>query len=70
MFAKRPVIRDTGLFARSSDLGGGNTQGNKATKGLLLERTLHPGVYRRGSEYVVVYRHGKRQHKESAETHA
>jgi integrase len=39
-------------------------------KGVLLERTLHPGVYRRGSKYVAVYRRGGRQFKESANTFA
>jgi Phage integrase SAM-like domain len=31
-----------------------------------LTRTSHPGVYRRGSRYVAVYRSGGRQHKEAA----
>jgi integrase len=48
----------------------GNSVGNKATHGVLLERTTHPGVYRRGAQYVAVYRHGGRQHKESAATFA
>jgi integrase len=33
-----------------------------------MQRTCHPGVYRRGRRYVVVYRHAGRQHKESALT--
>src|SRR4051794_30091112 len=28
-----------------------------------LEKTRHPGIYRRGSRYVVVWRHRGRQHK-------
>jgi integrase len=35
-----------------------------------LLRTLHPGVYRRGSRYVVVYRSDGRQHKETTSTFA
>jgi Phage integrase family len=42
--------------------------GNKATHGVLLKRTAHPGVYRRGAQYVAVYRHRGRQHKETATT--
>lgn len=38
--------------------------------GVLLERTAHPGVYRRGSGYVAIYRLDGRQHKESAATFA
>ena len=34
---------------------------------LPLEPTDVPGVYRRGSKFVAVYRAGGRQHKESAE---
>jgi integrase len=33
-----------------------------------LVRTRHPGIYKRGSRYVVVYRAGGRQRKESART--
>jgi hypothetical protein len=40
--------------------------GNKATHGVLLERAAHPGVYRRGAQYVAVYRRVGRQRKESA----
>jgi integrase len=29
-----------------------------------LERTRHPGIYKRGSRYVVVWKHRGRQHKE------
>jgi integrase len=46
----------------------GNSVGNRATSGALLERTSHPGVYRRGSQYVAVYRRGGRQRKEFAAT--
>src|SRR3954454_6046737 len=28
-----------------------------------LERTRHPGIYKRGSRYVVVWRHRGKQHK-------
>jgi hypothetical protein len=28
-----------------------------------MERTRHPGIYRRGGRYVVVWRHRGRQHK-------
>ena len=35
---------------------------------LPLEATDVPGVYRRGSRFVAVYRAGGRQHKESADT--
>ena len=41
-------------------------QGN--SDGLPLERTEVPGVYRRGSKYVVVYRVEGRQRKQSAAT--
>jgi hypothetical protein len=44
--------------------------GNKATEAVLLERTAHPGVYRRGGQYVAVYRRDGRQRKESAATFA
>lgn len=46
----------------------GNSLGNKATAAVLLERTSHPGVYRRGPQYVAVYRRGGRQRKEFAAT--
>jgi len=36
--------------------------------GLPLERTSVPGVYRRGSRFVVVYRSGGRQRKQAAAT--
>lgn len=36
----------------------------------MLERTSHPGVYRRGLQYVAVYRRGGRQRKEFAATFA
>lgn len=48
----------------------GNSVGNKATTGVLLERTSYPGVYRRGHQYVAVYRRGGRQRKEFAATFA
>jgi hypothetical protein len=48
----------------------GNSVGNKATHGVLLERTAHRGVYRRGGQYVAVYRRDGRQRKESAATFA
>ena len=35
---------------------------------LPLERTDAPGIYRRGSRYVVVYRAGGRQRKQYAST--
>lgn len=35
-----------------------------------LRRTSHPGVYRRGSRYVVVYRRGGRQRKQAAASFA
>ena len=35
-----------------------------------LQRTGHPGVYRRGSRFVAVYRRGGRQRKESAASFA
>jgi hypothetical protein len=44
--------------------------GNRATDRVLLKRTAHPGVYRRGARYVAVYRRGGRQRKESAATFA
>jgi integrase len=48
---------------------GGNTGGNGATVSKLpLERTGAPGVYRRGSKYVVVYRVEGRQRKQYADT--
>jgi integrase len=48
----------------------GNRVGNKATDPVLLKRTAHPGVYRRGAQYVAVYRRDGRQRKESAATFA
>ena len=36
--------------------------------GARLERTRHPGIYRRGSRFVVVYRAGGKQRKESVRT--
>jgi integrase len=48
----------------------GNSVGNRATDPVLLKRTAHPGVYRRGTQYVAVYRRGGRQRKESAATFA
>jgi hypothetical protein len=36
--------------------------------GLPLERTSFPGVYRRGSRFVVVYRSNGRQRKQAAAT--
>lgn len=41
-------------------------QGPAAGVSAPLRRTAHPGVYRRGSRYVAVYRAGGRQRKESA----
>lgn len=57
------------LSLRLSGQQGGNTGGNKATvTGLRLERTDVPGVYRRGSRFVVVYRSGGRQRKQTTDT--
>jgi hypothetical protein len=48
---------------------GGNIGGNRATLMVLpLEPTDVPGVYRRGSKYVVVYRAGGRQRKQLADS--
>jgi hypothetical protein len=48
---------------------GGNSGGNRATVSKLpLERTDAPGIYRRGSKYVVVYRVEGRQRKQDAST--
>jgi hypothetical protein len=33
-----------------------------------MQRTRHPGIYKRGSRYVVVWRYRGRQHKESFAT--
>lgn len=46
----------------------GNSVGNGATAGVLPTRTTYPGVYRRGSRYVAVYRVGGRRRKEFAAT--
>ncbi len=47
------------------------TQGaTRQQKRVLLERTLHPGVYKRGGKFVAVYRLDGRQIKESAATFA
>jgi hypothetical protein len=47
----------------------GGTGGNGATVSKLpLERTDAPGIYRRGSKYVVVYRVEGRQRKQYADT--
>jgi integrase len=48
----------------------GNSVGNRATTGVLPKRTAYPGVYRRGSRYVAVYRVDGRQRKEFAATFA
>jgi len=48
---------------------GGNSGGNGATvTGLPLVRTEFPGVYRRGAGFVVVYRSGGRQRKQTMAT--
>jgi integrase len=44
------------------------TAGATGQRGRSMQRTCHPGVYRRGRRYVVVYRHAGRQRKESAPT--
>ena len=60
---------DRGFRARWRTPWGGNSGGNGATVTVLpLERTDVPGVYRRGSKFVVVYRVGGRQRKQSADT--
>lgn len=33
-----------------------------------LEKTRHSGIYKRGSPYVIVWKHRGRQHKESFPT--
>ncbi|HMS72297.1 MAG TPA: hypothetical protein PKB03_04620, partial [Baekduia sp.] len=38
------------------------------TRGARMERTRYPGVYRRGSKYVVTWRHRGRQHKQTYPT--
>ena len=58
-----------GFFVLRRTPLGGNSGGNGATLMVLpLEPTDVPGVYRRGSRFVAVYRAGGRQHKESADT--
>ena len=44
------------------------TQGATGQQRRALAKTSHPGVYRRGSRWVAVYRIDGRQHKESAAT--
>src|SRR3954451_13083161 len=36
---------------------------NPRRSGPRMERTRHPGIYRRGGRYVVVWQHRGRQHK-------
>src|SRR5919198_4666235 len=38
-------------------------QSNDRREAPRMERTRHPGIYRRGGRYVVVWRHRGRQHK-------
>jgi integrase len=58
-----------GIFDGCRTPWGGNTDGNRATLIVLpLESTDVPGVYRRGSKFVVVYRVDGRQRKQSAAT--
>jgi integrase len=38
-------------------------QSNTRSSGPRMERTRHPGIYKRGSRYVVVWQHRGRQHK-------
>ena len=33
-----------------------------------LEKTRYPGIYKRGSRYVIIWKHRRRQHKESFRT--
>jgi hypothetical protein len=52
-----------------ANAGGWQQRGNGATVSKLpLERTGAPGIYRRGSKYVVVYRVEGRQRKQYAGT--
>lgn len=44
------------------------TTGATGQQNRALRTTSHPGVYRRGSRWVAVYRIDGRQHKESAAT--
>jgi hypothetical protein len=52
---------------------GGNTGGNSdpasLTMAARMRTTSTPGVYERGSRWVVVYRHDGRQYKQSAATY-
>jgi integrase len=58
-----------GISRRWRTAPDGNTGGNGATVSRLpLERTDAPGIYRRGSKYVVVYRVEGRQRKHYADT--
>jgi hypothetical protein len=58
-----------GISGRRRMPRGGNTGGNRATLMVLpLQATEVPGVYRRGSKFVVVYRAEGRQRKQSAAT--
>ena len=44
------------------------TQGATGQHSRALAKTSHPGVYRRGSRWVAVYREDGRQRKQSAST--
>jgi integrase len=65
------LVRVCRVFALSAELAAVATVlATRQQNGVLLERTDHPGVYRRGSHYVAVYRVAGRQHKQSATTFA
>jgi integrase len=44
----------------------GQQRGQQGNRGGVAQATAHPGVYRRGTQYVAVYRRDGRQRKESA----
>jgi hypothetical protein len=62
-----PVLE--GISGHRRTPRGGNSGGNRATLMVLpLEPTGVPGVYQRGSKFVVVYRAEGRQRKQSVDT--
>jgi integrase len=59
------VERATAAETRTATKGGGTLKTRE------LEKTKHPGIYRRGNRYVVIFRDGTgHQRKQAADTHA
>jgi integrase len=71
--AKGPLASGVRSHSSYDGLGRGAMRFNAASSGQRLmpakmQRTRYPGIFKRGSRYVVVWRHRGRQHKESFRT--